>query len=322
MNEEQLPSPKRSIPRAVSRCALAGVTTFVALSLHGCTNYEIEVDFTCTERVAAQAGMAATSCMAWKQKGKMSSAPACFPGNATVVTPAGPKAISEITIGDELLGFNHASQLQEFSPVRAWLHRDLDADVAMVRISTAGSGDLVASGFHLVATGRDGSYSFARDLRAQAGQYLVSAAKTGNSSVASVAVGTGNGLYAPLTRNSNFFVGDGNGRFLAHSLAHVSMPHHTALALHGILSAAEFFSPRLHEVPASARQYLHPVCATLLNLIGVPVTESVAHFESVGGMPRRLKATGGGNDQQKEEESAMLGLSVFQPPVVLLGSSR
>lgn len=300
-----------SIPRAVSRCALAGVTTFLVSSLQGCTNYDLEVDFTCTERVGA------TSCMAWKQKGKMSSAPACFPANATVITRAGPKSISEIVVGEELLGFNHASGVQEFSPVRAWLHRDLDADVPMVRIGTVDSGDLIASSFHLVATDRDGSYAFARDFRTQAKQRLVSAA-TGNASVASVVVGTGSGLYAPLTRSSNFFVGDGEGRFLAHSLAHVSMPHHTGLALHSILSAVEVFSPSIHEVPVSVRQYLHPICAALLKVIGVPVTESVAHFEVEGGIPRRLK--GGSNENDQEKQEAMLGLTIFQAPFTLGGS--
>jgi len=138
--------------------------------------------------------------------------------------------------------------------------------------------------------------------------------------VASISVGTGSGLYAPLTRSSNFFVGDGEGRFLAHSLAHVSMPHHTALALHSILSAVEFFSPSVHEVPVPVRQYLHPVCSVLLKVIGVPVTETVTHFEIERGLPRRLKGGGGtaaSSNNNQEKENAMLAMSVFQAPFTL-----
>merc|ERR1719188_2405968 len=59
----------------------------------------------------------------------------CFPADAVVISAAGPKRMADVQVGDSLLGMDAAGKI-DFSEVRAWLHRDVDALSNMTVIET------------------------------------------------------------------------------------------------------------------------------------------------------------------------------------------
>ena len=80
---------------------------------------------------------------------------------------------------------------------------------------------------------------------------------------------TGHGFYAPWTATANFYVGMGQGFFLAHSLANV---HSRFEALvRALLKLLELFVPSIHEVDeVTETNYLHPVASIFWSIAEVP----------------------------------------------------
>merc|ERR1712228_494152 len=182
--------------------------------------------------------------------------------------------MSDVSLGDELLGFNHATGQTEFSAVRAWLHRDLDAEVLMTNIRTD-VGNLVATPMHSLASGKGDAYTFARDFLT--GDTLITPG--GSAVVRDISLTHGQGLYAPLTMTSNYFVGDGTpeSSFLAHNFAHLATPQRYDSAIHGLLSVVELFKPSIHAVGHSERSYVHPVMRVLARVAGIQVGGATDH---------------------------------------------
>lgn len=237
----------------VNKVVGAALLAAMATVLSGCYTYEVQMSYRCTQPPVAPN----TQCMAWEQLGGVKTPTTCFPGSATVTTRHGSKAMSDLALGDEILGVDHASGEVVFSPVRAWIHREVSTETAMSAVGTK-EGVLVASPRHNLATKGGSRYVFAGEL--QAGDALLRADGT-SVAVNSVTETMGQGLYAPLTWTSNFFVGGPEMRasVLAHSFAELRHPMWYEGALHKLLSFVELFVPRFNDIAEKDEAYIHPV---------------------------------------------------------------
>ena len=115
----------------------------------------------------------------------------------------------------------------------------------------------------------------------------------GTATVTSSAVETGEGIYAPWTATSNFYVGMDKGFFLAHSLANVHSRLEVLLVI--MFKLLQLFVPSIHEVDEVAeKDYLHPVASMFWSMADVPQAHSLeakrlhpiaALIASVAGVP-------------------------------------
>lgn len=195
--------------------------------------------------------------------------------------------MSELSLGEEILGFDHESGRQVFSAVRAWLHRDPHAEVNMASVVSS-VGTLVVSNRHSLAVQSDEgcdstdckAYKFAGDLEVEKDS-LVTIGGTGV--VQKISQTKGVGLYAPLTKTSNFFVG-GPGEspaVLAHSFAQLEQPQKYQAAFHLFLDIAEYIWPSINHVEdTSGENYIHPIARMWMRLAGIPTTQDMEDFIS------------------------------------------
>lgn len=241
-----------AIKKVVCTAALLAIATV----LSGCYTYEVKMSYKCVTPPTAPN----TMCMEWEQIGGVKTPTTCFPGEATVTTRTGTKAMADLKIGDEILGMEHATGKQVFSRVRAWIHRNENAETLMSAVK-GDQGTLVASPRHSVATSKM-SYEFASEL--QEGSTLL--ASNGVMIVNSVSDTKARGLYAPLTATSNFFVGGPEMKttVLAHSFAELRYPRRYEGLIQYLLSVTEFFSPSVHEITDG--DYIHPVFVVLMKI--------------------------------------------------------
>lgn len=208
-------------------------------------------------------------CTSWKQAGssKTDGSSGCFPGSTLVLTRSGPMPMSKVSIGDELLGMDHASGTVAFSKVRAWLHREVDTEMEMTILTTS-AGRVVASPKHSIATDH-GHYVFAQDINI--GETLLASDGT-RLVVLEKSQETARGLYSPFTVSSNFFAGESeHGMVLAHNFAHVWQPQLFAGTLHRIFDVAEWLWPHSHVLPEGDTRYAHPIVQRLAPLAGIYV---------------------------------------------------
>lgn len=177
-----------------------------------------------------------------------------------MISRSGLKRIDEVRLGDEILGFNYATDKVEFTRVRAWLHRTTESLETMTRLDTD-VGHIVASARHSLASGNK---MFFTD-KFRAGDALVT--PNGSILVRKISQENGHGNYAPLTWTSNFFVAAEGSKssFLADCFAHVPSPERFHHVFHLLLSAVEFVWPAVHSIDDSGKtDYLHPVCQRLM----------------------------------------------------------
>mmetsp|Transcript_81405 Transcript_81405/g.141312 ORF Transcript_81405/g.141312 Transcript_81405/m.141312 type:complete len:281 (-) Transcript_81405:50-892(-) len=248
----------------ILRCAfLCAGLALVAITLMGCQAYEVKMTYKCNK-------FQTNTCMEWIQEGAVQQpTSACFPREAMVTTRAGPKAMSELSIGEEILGFDHATGKPVFTAVRAFLHRDVHAKTAMTLVRTA-SGTITASPQHLLAVDGAAAYVFAAELKP--GNILV-AADGRKTVVKGVSETAAHGLYAPLTWTSNYFVGgpsasEADKYILAHSYAEFHNPRRYEAMFNAMLSVAEFLSPSVHDVNSADEVHIDPVAKFLMRLFG------------------------------------------------------
>jgi len=241
---------------ALKKVVFLAAIAVIATVLSGCQTYQVKMSYQCiTPPVAPN-----TMCMQWEQIGGVETPTTCFPGSATVTTRNGPTSMAELKIGDEILGLDESTGKQEFSRVRAWLHRDVEASSEMVAM-TGLEGTLTASPHHLMASGPR-NYNFVSELQGS----MLSTHDYKTMQVDSLSPTVGHGLYAPLTATSNFYVGSPELKtsVLASSFAEVRHPERYAYALQRIMDVAEYFDPSIHEVHSSS--YLHPVARVLMTM--------------------------------------------------------
>jgi len=187
----------------------------------------------------------------------------CFPADAVVIGETGPKRMADVQIGDSLLGMSAEGRI-EYTEVRAWLHRDVDAVSNMTVIETT-LGRVVASAKHSIAVHSAGrvKYAYADDL--EEGHKLF--AQNGSAArVVGKGVQVATGFYSPLTYTANFFVGSSaESAILAHGFAHNPAPVFSAYVVHYLMNIAEFFSSSVHVIgEEQQRKYLHPVVRAVL----------------------------------------------------------
>jgi len=265
---------------ALKKVVFMAAIAIIATVLSGCQTYQVKMSYQCiTPPVAPN-----TMCMQWEQIGGVETPSTCFPGRATVTTRNGPKSMAELKIGDEILGLDESTLKEEFTRVRAWLHRDVEASSEMVAM-TGFEGTLTASPHHLMGSAAfpvhlmgiswapsviTVNYNFVSELPGLfvselPGSKLLTHDHQGMQ-VISLSPTVGHGLYAPLTATSNFFVGSPelNTSVLASSFAEVRHPERYAYALQRIMDVAEYFDPSIHEVHSSS--YLHPVARVLMTM--------------------------------------------------------
>lgn len=250
------------------RTCLAVALAVVATTLHGCYQTTVGLQYVCVK-----VDPDIKQCTAWNQTGALHPyVAACLPGDALLVTREGPRRMSDLRLGEEVLGYNHERGQPEFSAIRAWLHRSVGREVSMVDIHTE-SGVLTASPWHSVAVQHEG-YAFAGDL--QQGQHII--ALNGSALINQVSATHTQDFYSPLTLTSNFYVnvGQSGASLLVHSFAHLQNPQQYDYAFHLILTVAELFVPSVHSLDYREKHYVHPVAHFLSWLFGFPL-DNVNH---------------------------------------------
>ena len=230
-------------------------------------NINIDVEFECLSS-NDQGG-----CMKWKQTGKIENSAACFPASALVQTPNGHKRMDDLAVGDQVLAMSQDGRV-EFSPVRAWLHRDPTSPVTYLALKTA-AGTLRATPTHnvYVDSAQGGNYILAEQVKV--GDVL--RMPNGVAKVESISKMAEMGAFAPLTYESTLFVGDvTDALLLAHSYAGVRSPSSWQVSLfNALLSAAEMTIRDVHTIEDPSAPYLHPVAKAIAPLIGISVDAKV-----------------------------------------------
>lgn len=258
----------------LKKVILVAAIAVIALVLSGCQTYQVKMSYQCV----APPVPPNTMCMQWEQIGGVETPSTCFPGSATVSTHNGPKSMAELQIGDEILGLDERTGKQEFTRVRAWLHRDVKASSKMVAM-TGIQGTLTASPHHLMANMASGSrnYDFANKLQGS----MLSTDDHKTMEVQRIAPTVGHGLYAPLTATSNFYVSGPQltTSVLASSFAEVRHPERYSYALQRIMDIAEFFNSSIHEVHSES--YLHPVARVLMKMFPFIIEQHIEEPEAL-----------------------------------------
>lgn len=245
--------------RDIKRVLAIATLPLIALVLSGCYTYEVKMSYKCIAPPTAPN----TMCMEWEQIGGVKTPTQCFPGEATVTTRGGLKTMADLKIGDEILGIDYDTGKPAFSPVRAWIHRDVNAVTQMSAVSFE-SGTLVASPRHSLATVAPDHYKFASEL--QSGSTLIDS-NGAKMVVNNVAETTASGLYAPLTASSNYFVSGANMKtnVLAHNFAELRHPRRYDGIVQRLISVVDFFAPHINS-NFKDEDYIHPVFVVLMKL--------------------------------------------------------
>jgi hypothetical protein len=321
----------------VQRVVSVLVLMCMSLTLNGCVEtfhehepYDLNVrmSYKCVFLMHVSGGL---TCAEWIQEGGI-LAPYCFPANATVSTRSGTKTMSELNLGEDILGLDDETGVPVFSPVRAWLHRDSGIEVNMASVRS-GSGTLVVSSRHSIAV-RDEDvcelaacniYKFAGELEPGRDSLVM---KDGFANVLEVSHTLATGLFAPLTKTSNFFVG-GPGEepwALAHSFAQLKQPRRYEAAFHRLLDVAEFIWPPMNDFENEG--YVHPIARMLMRIAGIPITQEMPEIIygtgwRLSSARRRLSSARRLSSEQedKNREREVLLLSVVQtmPPFIRHG---
>mmetsp|Transcript_43765 Transcript_43765/g.103414 ORF Transcript_43765/g.103414 Transcript_43765/m.103414 type:complete len:255 (-) Transcript_43765:28-792(-) len=233
---------------------------FLAIVLQGCDQeYDVSMTYTCSNQVADNV------CTEWRQVGSVKvPGSSCLPGKMHVITATGSKPLSELTVGEEILGYDHEQKAPVFTVVRAWLHRDANSVATVTAVSTADAGTIQASAKHPFAVAGGSRYEFAADLRE--GLHHVMLSTNMSTAVLGVTSEEAVGLYAPLTMTSNFFVSGDSGKsaILAHSLAHMKAPRRYELPLHAAFTVFEALHPSGGSDSSSQGSFVHPVARLLM----------------------------------------------------------
>mmetsp|Transcript_44065 Transcript_44065/g.99116 ORF Transcript_44065/g.99116 Transcript_44065/m.99116 type:complete len:461 (-) Transcript_44065:106-1488(-) len=353
--------------KVARQCLLAALHATLALLLTGCSDNEIEhpvyITYTCLD-FNGITGV----CSRWHQRGQIvifedeednddeEDGGGCFPADAVVFGRHGPMQISELGVGDEVLGYDAAEGTPVYTEVRTWLHWHPTADTPMLELHTQHGHSFVASPGHMVAldkadgANRKGS-SFVRARELAPGHALITGSGR-SEEVASVKEVQGKGLYAPLTYTSNLFVGGPgllpsnvthedahHGAVLVHSFAHVSEPQRYDWAWHLLLSAVERIKPSWTQASVMNRDdgYVHPVARLFMRLLGIAPIESIAIDREIDGISgRRLKgggggggaggrAGGGGNNEEEKKKELLLSVitgALGLPPFLSMAAVR
>mmetsp|Transcript_18085 Transcript_18085/g.32800 ORF Transcript_18085/g.32800 Transcript_18085/m.32800 type:complete len:433 (+) Transcript_18085:63-1361(+) len=313
----------------VRHIAVVAVHTALALVLAGCEGQRhlVSVTYTCLD-FNGITGV----CARWHQRAEIvmeqsgndeDEGGGCFPADAIVLGRNGPMRISDLGLGDEVLGYDAAEGKPVYTEVRTWLHRHPTADTPMLELTTEAGNSFIASPGHMIALENEQKGSrFVRARDLSPGDALITGGGRSDA-VVSVKEVQGRGLYAPLTHTSNLFIGgaellsgnmtepDAHHRtVLAHSFAHVSEPQRYEWAWHLLLSAVEHIKPSWGQASSlnDVDGYVHPVARLLMRLLGIAPIENIAIESEVDGVTGRRLAGGSSssNNDQAEKRKELL----------------
>jgi len=233
-------------------------------------SFTINVNYVCTT-------MTPSGCTAWSQQGTVTEGTQCFPGDSYVLTKAGMKRLDALQMGDMILGYEAATGMDTYSPVRAWLHRILDTPFEFAKLRTQ-TGELEVSRMHNVATMTQAGamdFQFAQEIAT--GSLLKS--REGPTELLAIDGTIKQGLFAPLTELSNFYIAANSSStmFLVHSFAHLRYPTFWDPIFSAIMSVAEYWNPRVHEIDSD--NYIHPVARFLQDTFTFAVDKNVRKSE-------------------------------------------
>lgn len=147
----------------------------------------------------------------------------CFTGDTIVRTRDGPKALSQVQIGEELLAMNPETGSLEYSPLMLFLDRQPEKEHTYVHIKTSSGQKLKLTPSHLIMrwekTRTDLSNftspfaynavpTFAKNIDVNDKLIITRDNKIHLDSVDSVTYSSETGMYAPLTEMGNVVVND------------------------------------------------------------------------------------------------------------------
>lgn len=127
----------------------------------------------------------------------------CFPAQSTAMTPYGPKAMRDLTVGDTVRVVTPEGRV-EWSQTCGWLHRDPAQTASYLRLITSRR-QLMVSASHLVAVVQGGKIEFVPAGEVKVGMALLecdtnpTASSVWGNPVVTVETVQAEGVYAPLT---------------------------------------------------------------------------------------------------------------------------
>jgi hypothetical protein len=158
-------------------------------------------------------------CNSWTVSTKIANDTACFPGDTLVHTQTGNKMMSDLQIGDILLGYDHREQKIVSTVFVRWLHFEKTNKYDFIELVTEND-SLIVSEYHNIAYYHNNEIVY--DYAMNSGQY--DALFNGQNPVPIIKthIVSKTGIYAPLTSTYNFLVS--GSTLLVHSFAYVQYP--------------------------------------------------------------------------------------------------
>lgn len=139
----------------------------------------------------------------------------CFPSNSIIQTPKGNKYMSDLQIGDYILG--HQNGKDTYVKIKGWLHKVDNQECEMLEITTDNNNKLKMSEKHILPRNTKDNYIFAEELKVGDTLFLNDNKKT---KVKSIKLYKTNGFYAPYCSEGLIYV-DG---VLVHIFAEIKNP--------------------------------------------------------------------------------------------------
>lgn len=252
--------------------------------------YKFNIDSECKRHSAVG------QCDLWKHSGDIDEK--CFPAHVLIMTDDGPIRMDRVVHGKTKVMTSCGVQ-----PVRAWLHRVMDFEVAYLTLHTD-LDSITISDMHNIRYGGSNfmdldeiaeatEFRFAAELKQ--GDYLVPLNNTIESAtITNVTQSKHMGLYAPYTSCGDFYVSNtGHEFYMAHSFAYVRNTEFYNNMFKSLLNIAETVMPSVNEV--TSRFYLNPLGYNLKWLFGDLILN---HLPKTSESSRSI-SNGGGNDAEQ-----------------------
>lgn len=255
-------------------------------------------------------------CDSWEHSSTTIYTPACFPENTIVFTLAGEKNISDLVIGDNVLGFNHDTNTTEFSEFTSWIHFETTQSYDFVEIVSQ-NGNLTSSPFHNIAYYDNGAVVY--DYAYNSGVYHSLFNGENGNDIMSSSIVKQKGIYSPLMKNYNFFIKTGNGSMvLVHCFAHTIDPLNKQFYFGHVYSFLNWINAAPDvETNHNVTQYMNPTIHTMANVFGSFMDTEPKHNTKSQRLrgSRMLSSTTSNNhpDENEQDDIATVsGIVAFQ----------
>jgi hypothetical protein len=191
------------------------------------------------------------------------------------MTTHGIKKMKYIKQGDDILGLTSLNE-PEFSKVKLWFHRDVTVTNTYKTVETK-DGTITSSLTHNIAIFDEldvVTYKHINNINENDLLVGLGESSVFSSEVINEYYSQRQGMYAPLTELSNYFVSDdGNTFYLAHSFAYIGNPLRYEKTIHKIFDAFEYVNPSVNDID-NDDNYVNPVAkflhSSVLNVYEAP----------------------------------------------------